>query len=64
MYIFVSSLIRAKGTNQPYKNVDISRVKLSQIYKTYNDGFISLELIKILQWNQHTTWVGIISIQN
>ena len=49
MYIFVSSLIRAKGTNQPYKNVDISRVKLSQIYKTYNDGFISLELIKILQ---------------
>ena len=42
MYIFVSSLIRAKGTNQPYKNVDISRVKLSQIYKTYNDGFIEL----------------------
>ena len=42
MYTFVSSLIRAKGTNQPYKNVDISRVKLSQIYKTYNDGFIEL----------------------
>lgn len=42
MYTFVSSLVRVKGNNAPYKNVNLSRVKLSQIYKTYNDGFIEL----------------------
>ena len=42
MYTFVSSLIRAKGTNQPYRNVNISRVKLAQIFKTYSDGYVEL----------------------
>lgn len=42
MYTFVSSLIRAKGTNQPYRNVDISRVKLAQIFNTYRDGYVEL----------------------
>lgn len=42
MYTFVSSLVRVKGNNAPYKNVELSRVKLSQIYKTYSDGFIEL----------------------
>lgn len=63
MYSFVSSLIREKGSNQPYRNVDLSRTRLSEINRKYRDGYIELSNPQ-LKNNTHVSLADLQSASN
>lgn len=42
MYVFKSSFLKAKQTNDGYMNIDIKLLKMSDIVENYLDGFITL----------------------
>lgn len=42
MYTFVRAMLRKKGSNHRYESVDLSRLRMSEIYSTYADGFVEL----------------------
>lgn len=42
MYTFVSALLRKKGKNQRFQQVNLTNVKMSTLYSTYRDGYIEL----------------------
>lgn len=41
MYSFVSSLVRVKGLNNSFKNIDLSRVRITEIFQNY-EGYLEL----------------------
>lgn len=42
MYIFKSSFLRSKDLSQGYQNIDVSRLRMSEILEEYVDGYIVL----------------------
>ena len=42
MYTFISALLRKKGKNQRFQQVNLTNVKMSALYSTYRDGYIEL----------------------
>lgn len=42
MYTFVSALLRKKGKNQRFQQVNLTSVKMSTLYSSYRDGYIEL----------------------
>ena len=42
MYTFISALLRKKGKNQRFQQVNLTNVKMSTLYSTYRDGYIEL----------------------
>lgn len=42
MYSYVESILREKATNSGYENVDISAVKMYDLFDIYRDGYIEL----------------------
>lgn len=42
MYQYVSAVLRKRGKNQVWQNADIAMMTLDQVFKTYQDGYITL----------------------
>lgn len=42
MYRYESSILRERGLNSPYVSVDLTKVKMQELYDNYQDGFIEL----------------------
>lgn len=42
MYRYESSILRERGSNSPYVSVDLTNVKMQQLFDNYQDGFIEL----------------------
>lgn len=42
MYRFESSILRERGLNSPYVSVDLTTVKMQELFDNYQDGFIEL----------------------
>lgn len=42
MYRYESSILRERGLNSPYVSVDLTKVKMQELFDKYQDGFIEL----------------------
>lgn len=59
MYRYESSILRERGLNSPYVSVDLTKVKLQELFDNYQDGFIELSEPSL---TKHV-WVSLVDLR-
>ena len=59
MYRYESAILRVRGSNSPYVSVDLTNVKMQELYDNYQDGFIELSEPSL---SKHV-WVNLVELR-